>query len=156
MKILSTFFLGLVLLTACKEGVVYSSEIKITDASWSYGQKLNYTWDIQDTSLLYDIILTLNHRDDLKYHNLYTKIVSVYPDSTKFENILSLELFSPSGKPLGKCTGSNCTTPILLQEKVAFNKTGKYTIELWQNSRDSVIQNISSIAIEISKSQLSK
>ncbi|MBK8736515.1 MAG: hypothetical protein IPL98_11705 [Saprospiraceae bacterium] len=41
---------------------------------------------------------------------MYTKIISVYPDSTKFENILSLELFSPNGRPLGECSGSRCTT----------------------------------------------
>ena len=156
MKKLSFFILGLVFITACKEDIIYSSEIKIIDESWSNGQKLNYIWDIQDTSLQYDILLTLKHGDDLKYHNLYTKIISVYPDSTKFENILSLELFSPNGRPLGECSGSRCNTPILLQEKVSFNKTGKYKIEIQQNSRDSVIQNISAIALEISKSELTK
>lgn len=148
---ISSFLFFCCILIACNNDTVYQHKEKIEFESWSYGQILNYNWTIKDTIDWYSMQLKIEHLPNLNYRNTYVKCITSFPDSSKKEQILSLELFDAAGIPFGKCSNSKCNTEISLIAKSKFQFQGEYGLSIEQYGRDSVVMGINSFELDIKK-----
>ena len=126
---------------SCGEKPIFSKKIDI-GGTWTYTNKLEFPFEIQDIDKSYDLILELTYGTNFNYQNIYVKITTEYPDQHIDEDILSLNLTNGMGLFLGNCNSSKCDIALLLQEKFKFNESGQYTITIYQNGREEVLEDI--------------
>ncbi|MBK9109298.1 MAG: gliding motility lipoprotein GldH [Saprospiraceae bacterium] len=146
--------LCVLLLQACTSETIFQQKYKLDHHSWKTEQVLVFNWDIKDTTLLFDIELEIDHDADFRFQNQYIKAKTKFPDSTTKEQILSLELFDDTGRPYGNCVSSTCKTPILLQSRIKFQKSGTYQLQLSQNGREPESPGIHAVQLKILKSKV--
>lgn len=146
--------LYVLLFQACSSETVFEKKYNLDHNSWKTEQVLVFNWDIKDTTLLFDIELEIAHDADFRFQNQYIKAKTTFPDSTSNEQILSLELFDDTGRPYGNCISSKCKTPILLQSRIKFPKSGNYQLQLKQNGREPESAGIQSIQLKVLKSKI--
>jgi len=146
------FCLFLILfLNACQQPF-YSKDHKIENSIWTYAQIVPFQWAVSDTTEVYDVRLLIHHLPDLKFQNIYVKAITEFPDKPISEQLLSLELLNPSGVPNGNCSGNQCESIIVLNEKIQFSALGNYGLKLQQHSRQDSLPGILSLQLEIVKS----
>lgn len=145
------FFLIFLLFPACNNNSIFHQIIKIENNKWMYSQRLNYKWSVKDTSDSYSITLKIVHDPNLEYRNVYVKCLTSFPDSSKKEQVLSLELFNESGKPFGHCSSASCNTEITLISKTKFQFQGEYGLSIEQYGRDSMVKGLQSFELDIEK-----
>ncbi len=149
---LTRFYIVVVLflfLISCDKNQVYFKEIKIENSSWAYQDSIVFSWEMKDTTSAFDLLLHMHHNADMKYQNVYLNVKTKNPDQSEISNLLSLELFQPNGMSNGDCSRNQCEALIPLQENISFPQMGNYSLTLFQNSRDSLITGIQSIALEL-------
>jgi gliding motility-associated lipoprotein GldH len=148
---LSIAFLTISVLISCTPEKVYSKKILLPESTWSYSNPLQYTWTVQDTTLWYSMLLIIDHVPDLDYQNLYVKCRTTFHDTIEKEQVLSLELFTNSGKPMGECDVFECKTTIEFLPKTKFQYLGDYVLSMEQFGRDSSIRGIQNIELRINR-----
>ncbi|MDQ3142605.1 MAG: gliding motility lipoprotein GldH [Bacteroidota bacterium] len=144
-------FLSSALLVCCDSAQIYKQEIKVSNESWTYDEVLDFSWSIQDTSAVYQIDLAVEYLKNYSYQNLYVKCSTQYPDTVKFDQVVSLELNRASGHSNGTCSGSRCSVEIPLQSKAKFPIVGEYHLFISQHSRENPLQGIESFTMVVKK-----
>lgn len=142
------FFLSLILLSACGPNVVYEENHTIGD-SWSYDQKVDFNFDIEDPNKEYDMLLTVVHTAGFSHQNFYTQITTTYPTDEEFISPLSIELANKMGSWLSSCNGDECTLHLLLRNDVKFKDVGQYKISFTQDTRDAELKGIQSLGLSL-------
>jgi len=146
-------FFVLSFMTSCGDGSTYSERQSISQEVWTYDAPMVFSFDIASSDILNDLILSLEYSTDFGYQNLYVKIITEYPSQGSTEDIVSLNLTDGRGSFNGDCSGSKCTTDILLQENFRFKETGNHTIKIYQNSRESELKSISGGTLKLFEKQ---
>ncbi len=138
-----------VLFWSCSEEKLYSKKIDFPDNRWSYSHPIKFNWIVKDTNLWYSMNLIIDHDAEMDYQNIYVKCLTTFPDSSVKEQIVSFELYTTSGKPLGQCGSSKCSTEIDLLPKIKFQFQGEYSLDLIQHGRDSIISGLRNMELTI-------
>lgn len=136
---------------ACNQNVVYKQSVDIKNDTWSYNDKINYSFKIQDTSSVYSLWLEIDHGTTYAYQNVYIKILTSFPDGSDKSDIVSLELANKNGLWNGKCGGSQCKVIIPLQEKTYFQEQGDYAISLEQYMRVEDLKDLKAFTLRLQK-----
>jgi gliding motility-associated lipoprotein GldH len=136
---------------------IYEKSHKIPNNIWLYNQNVSFNFEINDTSQLYDIVLYVSHNADFEYQNFYTLLKVDAPAQEKSRiDTISIELSDAVGAWHGKCSGNYCETPITFISQTAFAKTGKYTLQFEQFSRQDSLSGIQSLRLVVLKNDLQK
>jgi gliding motility-associated lipoprotein GldH len=134
---------------ACNDNVYYKQSITIEDAAWSYGEVLDFEFDIKDTSAYYDLVLDVKHDVDFVYENIYVKINTIFPSGSQVADEVSLQLADELDQWEGNCSGSWCTVSILLQNRVFFKEAGGHKLSIEQFNRLDPLIGIQSMELKI-------
>ncbi len=129
-------------MVGCGDGASYSETQSIPDGIWKYEEPMVFSFDVSSPDIVNDLVLSLAYGTGFGYQNLYVKIITEYPSKKIIEDIVSLNLTDGRGSFKGNCSGSTCTTDILLQESFRFKEIGNHTIKIYQHSRESELQSI--------------
>jgi gliding motility-associated lipoprotein GldH len=147
---LLTTSLALVLF-ACGESFHYEKIYTPPGEIWSYEEPLIFDFSIPDTASRYTFYLDLIHSVDYPYQNLYTRIVTQYPEQEPKTDILSLELSNDLGLWEGKCRSNYCRVRIPLQTRAVFENPGDYQLSFEQHTRQDSLSGLRSIALRIQR-----
>lgn len=129
----------------------FQQTINLPEDGWTYDNPIAWQFDIQDTSLVCDIILDVDHSMDFGYENIYTNIFTVFPSGDTTSSVVSLDLTDTHGQWSGNCKGSECSLLITLRKKTLFPAVGKYEIILKQHSRNPNLEGIKYFGLIIKK-----
>lgn len=146
------FYLGLACilcsLLACKSPI-YSEEQPFREQSWVYGDSLSFAFEVEDTSQLYDLFLTLKHGQEYRYANVYTALRIDFPSGQSRIDTLSLELADEQGQWLGDCSGQACERRFIFLPKARFEQAGKHRLCFQQLSREERLPELHALALEL-------
>lgn len=138
------------LFVACDNGnYLYQETKSINKSGWTHSDSLDFNFEIKDTSIVYSLILDVNHTTDYPYQNTYFNISTAFPSGRNLKQQLSSDLANKGGVWYGDCSGKNCTASINLQEKAKFDEVGDYKINIAQYSRDSSLLGINSLSLKL-------
>jgi gliding motility-associated lipoprotein GldH len=158
-----TSYLGITILAlimvsffSCGEDYDYEKQYVIDDTSWKYGDTLNYNFEIQDTTNIYNLYLEVEHSSSYSYQNLYTKIYTKFPTGERIEEVLSLELSDKAGNWMGDCRNDDCRLLIPIQQNAFFNAPGAYEITLEQYMRKNPMPGIHKLGFKLEKTAHSR
>ncbi|MEM6398445.1 MAG: gliding motility lipoprotein GldH [Bacteroidota bacterium] len=142
------------LLTSCGPSYVYEEKHEFEEQTWAWKDTIDYTFEVPDTSTIYDLHLIVDHKDYFPSQNTYVKLKLAFPDGARTDEQLSLQLADKLGTWLGSCRGEDCTLDIPIQQGAFFNQAGMYTLTVEQYSRTEDLEGISAMTFaleEISK-----
>lgn len=130
------------ILIGCDRKAAFDVRVSPQAGIWTYNDDLVLNFEIVDTSIIYDLTLSVEHSRDYPWENLYVEIENIFPDGDTLSRPLSLELADKRGKWQGECSGSTCEAIIDLQKSVFFPKKGSYQIRLKQHMRQDSIPGL--------------
>jgi gliding motility-associated lipoprotein GldH len=136
--------------TACnKEKILFEKEYAWQDATWRHSDTLNFAFDIADTMALYDIVVTIKHRTDYPYQNIYSQIFTKFPTGERTKQLINVDLADNTGKWNGEGSGKTRSYDVDIQQNAFFNQSGKHVIKLEQFMRTEALASVESVALRI-------
>jgi gliding motility-associated lipoprotein GldH len=136
-------------LWACGPEYLYQEQKEIPSSQWSYRDTLDFSFQVQDTSALYDLSVEFVYADTFPEQNIYVKFYTRFPDGKRLSKALSFDLFDTEGQPVGNCRGGKCRALIPIQKNAYFNTAGEYLITIEQYGRREPVPGIRSIGLSV-------
>lgn len=131
-------------------GSVYDETAVIENGTWTSANSVEFEFNIQDTSKLYNIFVEVNHQVDYAYQNIYCLVETFELDRRIREDLCSLELADSKGNWKSKnCNATDCTRKIPFIIRTQFNREGSHKIRFKQNTREANLEGINSLRLLI-------
>lgn len=144
----ATVFVLCLNLISC--GSVYDETTVIENGIWTTENSIEFNFEIQDTSKLYDIFVEVNHKVDYTYQNVYCLVETFELDTLIREDLCSLELADSKGNWKSEdCDATDCARKIPFIIRTQFNRLGRYKIIFKQNTREASLEGINSLRLLI-------
>lgn len=142
--------------SACGPNYVYENSLECDERGWAFQDSLQSSFEIGDSSTIYNLYLNLEHSPEFAFQNFYTRIHTYFPNGEKLTEQLSLELAAKGGIWLGDCNSKSCALSIPIQKDVFFNQVGQYKITIEQFSRQDPLPHIQSISFALEQTDKKK
>jgi len=141
---------------SCGESYVFEKTYEIEKGAWKYDNTLDYTFEVTDTTKIYNLLLEVSNSIDYAYQNCYLKIYTQFPSGEKTDYLLSVDLADGIGRWQGDCSGESCTTLFDIAKHTTFKEMGKHTITLEQYMRKDPLKGIESLAIKLEEAKITQ
>lgn len=122
-------------LVACDRNMVYEKYLSIENNSWKWGEKMEFAFEMNDTSSLYDILVQLRHSTSYPLSNLYMFVNVEGPSGQTMTDTLNFILAENSGKWIGKGVGNIREIGYLYKKNTRFPEPGAYRVSIEQAMR---------------------
>ncbi|MEO1712487.1 MAG: gliding motility lipoprotein GldH [Bacteroidota bacterium] len=139
-------------IVACQSNVHFEKSYPFDQAIWSHADTLDFTFEITDTTQLFDIALDVKHATDFPMQNLYVQFYTQFPSGLRLSKLVSLELADKAGVWFGSCNADDCRVRIPLQNGAFFNELGTYTITVEQYTRQKELRGVQSMGLALERS----
>lgn len=142
----ATVFVLCLNLLSC--GSVYDETTVIENGVWTPENTIEFEFEIQDTSKLYDIFVEVNHKADYSFQNVYCLVETFELDTRIREDLCSLELADSKGNWKSQnCNDTDCDRKIPFIIRTQFNQEGRHKIIFKQHTRDISLEGINSLRL---------
>ena len=148
-RVLPFIILLATVISACGPKYHVDETAEIPNGLWAYSDTIRFEADIPDTTMVYNLWLTLDHSPDFAWQNLYIRIHTLFPDGRRLSAPLSLELANLGGVWQGECNKKRCRIRIPIQEGAWFQQTGRYAFTFEQYMRQSPQEGIRQVRFQI-------
>ena len=142
---------SILMLASCDPGRVYEKNEPVSVDGWFYADTRAFTVQIPDTSAAYNVFVNIRHTTDFDYSNLWLKLQTLLPDSTRLTDKVELSLADPSGTWHGNCLDGICYTTVLIRTNVHFPKAGYHTFSLTQDMRIDPLPHVLDVGVRIER-----
>jgi len=146
-------FLLAVVFSSCQTKPIFQKFYVFEKDIWTYGNQLEFTFNVIDTAKNYNLDLVLQHKNAYSFENIYLKITTEFPDSNSSEKTLSIDMADNVGRWNGNCHDNKCKLRVFLLENFYFPEKGKYTIKLEQFTRIDSLGNLLNLKMILSEAE---
>ena len=136
---------------SCGQDFLYEKDLELSESTWTYDNTAVFSFEIEDSSPLYNLYFDLIHAADFKTQNLYVKFYTKTPSGKVTEDLVSLELAGKDGIWFGNCSSEKCSLRIPLQSNAYFAEQGTYELRAEQYSRTPNLAGVHSLGFKIEK-----
>lgn len=147
-----------VLLMSCGKEYVYDEEVEIPDNIWTYDQAIDFEFEVEDTTQLYNLYVEVMHHKEYQNQNAYAKLQITFPDGAIKMREVSFELASAEGDWMGECSGDYCRSTLAYNgtEPMRFLQKGKFKMHFEQYTRQDSLEGIRSLRLMLEEAELKK
>lgn len=146
---------GMLSFSACDRGNIFDQRKAIPEHEWTTDFKPQFSLDITDTLAHYDLFITVRHKSDYPFTNLWVKVNTLYPSGKTGEVRHQLILGDNKKEQwLGDCMGDICDTKVLFIRNMQFSEPGEYTFTLSHDMRTSPLPGVMDIGMRAEKKKL--
>jgi len=139
-------FLGLI---SCSDRALMDQNKAIENKLWFNKQLPEFTVDIKDSSIPYNLYLNLRNTIDYPFSNIYVLVQQKNPDSTKKTYRVKVILANREGLWLGNSAGILFTHQVRFLKNYYFPKAGAYSFQLEQNMRLDPLPGINDVGLRL-------
>lgn len=154
MKISNIFWIMAVafLFIQCDSPHYYQQQSALNN-SWNKDSKVQFQFEVKDTTANYDLFLLSRNNDEFPYSNLYLFTELTTPNGEKFTDTLQYYLAYQDGEWVG--SGNRLKELYLLyREKISLKDTGQYKLSVWHGMREDQLIGIEDLSLIVDKSGL--
>jgi gliding motility-associated lipoprotein GldH len=155
-KIHSLCVIAVLMLAACGSQPLFEDTYDFRDHSWGSGESPAFTFVANDTVTPYNFVVTLRTTPDYEYSNLWVFMYTQNPNGTQRKDTLNFPLAEPSGKWIGKNTGSVIEHELLIGFNRSFPESGEYLIRFEQAIPDPEVKHVLDLGLRIEPTQHNK
>lgn len=143
-----------IVIASCGTIDVFEKNVSIPNHEWSSSFKPEISFEITDTSSLYNIYVVVRHLNAYRYNNLYLNLYTQVPNDTLRRQRLDLRLATDDKGWLGSGMDDIFEQRILItQTPQQLNRKGIYTFRLEQIMREDPLQYIMNVGIRVEKTK---
>lgn len=136
------------ILTACSSNALHSESISIAGQAWKQGVKKEFNIPVKDTSLLYDVVLTVRTTSEYPYCNLWMYLTVDGPLGKSKRFPLEITIADSKGQWMGEKSGSTVAfSKVITHDR--FPKKGVYRFSFEQASTDKVLPEVMDLTLEL-------
>lgn len=146
---LGTIYILLMVAVGCNSKAQYSESKSIPNQEWKQNFKTVFKIPINDTTQLYDIVLTLRTTSDFPYRNLWMYLTIDGPAGKSRKLPLNIITADPSGRWTGDKSGSVVTFDTLLVNHNRFPKKGQYTFSFEQATTQKNLPEVLDLTLDL-------
>lgn len=147
---ISLISLTLILEVGCTQIDLHEKNTPIPGSKWQHNFTVKGSFEISDTSSLYNIYVVLRHTDNYPYSNIWLNLGFQNPGGTMQFRKINLELGNDAGGWEGSGMNDIWEVRKLLFVQ-HFSKLGEYRYEINQIMRDNPLPAIMSVGIRVQK-----
>lgn len=150
-KIISIIFLS-TLFASCIKIDLFEKQSQIPSQQWYYNNVPQFTFNIEDTSSLYNVYIVLRHTDLYQYNNIWLRVGSTSPSDTVHYQNINLRLATDSKGWEG--TGMDDIFEVrknISPGPVSFKRSGDYSFSVAQIMRENPLNYILNVGIRVEK-----
>lgn len=137
-----------VLLTACSSNALHSESIAIPHQKWKRAAKTVFKVPIKDTTLLYDLVLSVRTTDNYPYSNLWMYLTVDGPLGKSKRFPVEIVTADAKGNWMGDKSGSTVVfSKVITHDR--FPKKGNYCFTFEQASTDKVLPEVMDLTLEL-------
>ncbi|MFP4288315.1 MAG: gliding motility lipoprotein GldH [Bacteroidales bacterium] len=140
---------SMILLNACNDKVVFERNEKTDPQGWHYLKKVDFEFESQDTSALYNVYLNVRNNREYPYRNFIVFFQTHFPDGRIFTDTIEANLAMPSGEWTGEGFGNIKSNSFHFRRNVWFPVEGKYKFFIQHAMRNEYLPGITHIGIRI-------
>jgi gliding motility-associated lipoprotein GldH len=144
----------LILLLSCNSDIIFTDNVAMQDNVWELSNVPDFSFLIDDTARLTDVILTLRSGSDYPYRNLFLFVTISSPDGNIMTDTLEYYLADEKGNWYGKGFGDIHEFSLPYRTNVYFPEKGTYLIKIQHGMRIGDLPGIYDIGLRIEKSKL--
>ncbi len=137
---------------SCVKIDLYEKDVAIPRQQWYYNNTPSFTFDITDTTSMYNLYIVLRHTDAFEYNNIWLRLGTKTPgDTTEYQN-LNLSLATDANGWDG--TGTDDIFEVrknITPGPVPFRRPGQYTFSIAQIMRENPLKHVLDIGLRIEK-----
>lgn len=152
-RVLPLIILLATVISACGSKYLADETAEIPNGQWAYPDTIRFEAEIPDTTMVYNLWLTLDHRPEFPWQNLYIRIHTLFPDGKRLSAPLSLELADQGGIWQGDCNKKRCRFRIPIQEGAWFQQAGRYAFTFEQYMRQSPQEGVQRLRFQIEETE---
>lgn len=137
-------FVSLLTLASCQHNTIYSDYQSVATTGWHKDSILAYSFDIQDSAAIYQVLLHVRHTEIYPFQNLwFFTCLDGQRDTIEFY------LADERGRWLGNGGNGLIDMPILFEDDYRFTNKGEHTLTIQHGMRDTLLRGVSDVGIEI-------
>jgi gliding motility-associated lipoprotein GldH len=153
-QIFILMFALMVTISACATIDVFERNVAIPDQQWQSSFKPEISFDIDDTTSLYNIFVVIRHTDAYRYNNIWMNVYTQVPGDTINKQRLDLRLATDDKGWLGSGMDDIFEQRIqITKSPQQLSKKGKYVFRLENIMRDEPLQHVMNVGIRVEKSR---
>ncbi|MBC8048191.1 MAG: gliding motility lipoprotein GldH [Fimbriimonadaceae bacterium] len=138
-------------ITGCTKTNLYDKNISIEKNTWMYDDAKKFEVTIIDSASIYNLFINVRHTDAYAFNNMWLRITTILPDSSRTEDKVNVQLAQDNGAWTGNCVDGVCYNSVLVMPNFTFTQTGTYTFLIEQDMRINPVTNILDIGIRIER-----
>lgn len=138
-------------LTSCNTIDIYEKTKPFPSHEWKGSEKPTFTFEIKDTTSLYNIFLVFRHTDAYNYNNIWVNVTTTPPGHTATTQPLDLKLADNQNGWLGSGMDDIFEHRIKITASPVQLKAGKYNFNLQQIMREEPLQHVLNAGIRVEK-----
>lgn len=140
-------------ITGCAKNNVFEKNVTIKNHQWNSSDKQIILFNVEDTTSLYNVFITIRHNDAYRYNNIWLNVYTKAPGDTKVtKQQLDLTLGNNRQGWLGSGMDDIFYHRVrITREPVQFKKKGIYEFSLEQIMRDDPLSDILNVGLRIEK-----
>ena len=140
---------------SCIKIDLFEKQSQIPSQQWYYNNVPQFTFNIEDTSSLYNVYIVLRHTDLYEYNNIWLRVGSTAPSDTIHYQNINLKLASDSKGWEGVGMDDIFEVrKIISPGPLSFNKPGDYSFSVAQIMRENPLKYILNVGIRVEKVNL--
>jgi gliding motility-associated lipoprotein GldH len=137
---------------SCIKIDLFEKQSQIPSQQWYYNNVPQFTFNIEDTSSLYNVYIVLRHTDLYEYNNIWLRVGSTAPSDTIHYQNINLKLASDSKGWEGIGMDDIFEVrKIISPGPLSFNKPGDYSFSVAQIMRENPLNYILNVGIRVEK-----
>lgn len=133
------------LLAGCSSEVVSMAHTDLPESGWVVTDTVVLPIEVSDTTIAYDLAITLRHTDKYPYQNIWFFMQT--PDG-RCDTVLAM-LADDRGQWLTTRAGRYYTGYVVAERDVRFMETGKHVVRIVHGMRDERLLGITDVGIEL-------
>ncbi|HZG25874.1 MAG TPA: gliding motility lipoprotein GldH [Chitinophagaceae bacterium] len=141
-------------LPGCRKIDVFEKNVAIKNHEWASIVKPTISFNIEDTTSLYNIFIVLRHSDAYDFSNIWIRCTVLQPGiSTPRSQQYNLVLATNEKGWLGTGMDDIFETRIPIQTNTKFTRVGNYRFILEQIMREDPLQHVLNVGLRIEKTK---
>lgn len=138
-------------LFACNANRVYEDYYTTASDGWHKDSTAAFTFEISDTSSLYNLYINTRNLENYGYSNLWLFTSITAPDGSVLGDTVEFQLALPNGKWTGKGTSGVYHNQYIYRQEVYFPMSGAYTFSINQGMRETRLDGLRNVGISVEK-----
>jgi len=138
---------------SCNTIDLYEKTKAFPTHEWKSSEKPTFTFQVTDTTSLYDVFFVFRHTDAYNFNNLWVNITTIAPGDTARTQPLDLKLADNQNGWLGSGMDDIFEHRVKITATPIKLKQGKYSFTLQQIMREEPLQHVMNAGIRVEKSK---